>query len=285
MFNSTSTSQTITSLTNGTAYTFLRRWPRTRPAPAASPRPLNSVTPAGVPGVPTGVSGTSGNSQVSLSWSAPSNDGGSPITGYVITPYIGGSPQSTRTFDSSLTSQIITGLNNGTSYTFRVAAKNAVGTGSQSSASSSVTPSSTPTAPTIGTATAGNGEATVSWTAPTGGSGTIVRYYVSYYVNGVYQDVQQFDSDCDHADGDRPHQRCDLLVHRDRRVLERHHKSRVGSVETSWTLCRSTFGSVHRERGACGDGQVDRQLDDARVKRPSHPGLRRHAVHQRQPAV
>ena len=57
-----------------------------------------------------------------------------------------------------------------------------------------MTPSNAPTAPTIGTATAGNGEATVSWTAPTGGSGTIVRYYVSYYVNGSFQDFQPFDS-------------------------------------------------------------------------------------------
>ena len=59
----------------------------------------------------------------------------------------------------------VSGLTNGTAYTFKVAAINGVGTGAQSAASTSVTPITVPGAPTIGTATSGSlGD--VTWTAP-----------------------------------------------------------------------------------------------------------------------
>ena len=67
---------------------------------------------------------------MTVNWTTPSNNG-SPIQGYVVTPYISGNPQSERVFYDTATSQTITGLTNGTAYTFRVAAFNAVGTGSQ----------------------------------------------------------------------------------------------------------------------------------------------------------
>ena len=81
-----------------------------------------------------------------------------------------------------MTSDTVTGLTNGTAYTFTVAAINSVGTGPASAASNSVTPTdprhTVPGAPTIGTATAGNASATVTWTAPASNGGSAITGYV-----------------------------------------------------------------------------------------------------------
>ena len=96
-----------------------------------------------VPEAPSSLNATPGNSQVSLSWTAPVNVGSSAITDYVKQYSLNGGSTWT-TFSSSAsttTSATITGLTNGTAYVFRVAAVNAVGTGAYTAASSSVTPS------------------------------------------------------------------------------------------------------------------------------------------------
>ncbi len=95
--------------------------------------------PATVPGAPTIGTATPGNAQATVTWSAPASNGGSAITGYVVTPYIGATAQTATTVGNVLTTPI-TGLTNGTTYTFRVAAINSVGTGSQSANSNAVTP-------------------------------------------------------------------------------------------------------------------------------------------------
>ncbi|HEX8347653.1 MAG TPA: DUF4038 domain-containing protein [Actinoplanes sp.] len=88
------------------------------------------------PGTPTGVTATVGNASATVSWTAPSN-GGSPITRYTVT----GTPAGTCT-TTGATSCTVTGLTNGTAYTFRVTATNSVGTGAASSPSTAVTPTS-----------------------------------------------------------------------------------------------------------------------------------------------
>ena len=70
------------------------------------------------------VTGTPGDTTIDLSWSAPSSDGGSPITGYRITPSIAGSAQTPVDVTGTDPSARITGLTNGTAYTFTVAATN-----------------------------------------------------------------------------------------------------------------------------------------------------------------
>jgi hypothetical protein len=78
-----------------------------------------------------------------VTWTAPS-DGGSPITSYTVTPYAAGVAQQPTIVSGNppATSTTLTGLTNGTSYTFTVSATNAVGTGSISAPSNAVTPSS-----------------------------------------------------------------------------------------------------------------------------------------------
>jgi hypothetical protein len=97
---------------------------------------------ATAPGAPTGVSATAGNGSAVVSWTAPSS-GGSVITSYTVTPYIGSTAQAPVTVSGSppATTATVTGLTNGTSYTFTVSAANAVGTGPASSPSNAVTPS------------------------------------------------------------------------------------------------------------------------------------------------
>jgi parallel beta-helix repeat protein len=93
-----------------------------------APPPPPPPPPAVVPDAPTHLAGVTGSGQVALSWSAPAQNGGSAVTGYVV--YKNGVSVATPTG----TSQTVTSLTNGTAYSFQVAAVNAVGEGPKSAA-------------------------------------------------------------------------------------------------------------------------------------------------------
>jgi polyhydroxybutyrate depolymerase len=114
-------------------------------AVAASNAHAAYVYSAVAPGPPTIGSATAGDGEATVSWTAPASDGGSPITGYVVTPYVGYSPQPSQTFASAATTQVVTGLTNGTQHRFRVRAINAVGTSTYSTVTNPVTPQPTVT--------------------------------------------------------------------------------------------------------------------------------------------
>ncbi|TPW74241.1 Ig-like domain repeat protein [Schumannella soli] len=125
-----------------------------------------------VPDAPRGASALAGDRQASVTFTAPASDGGSPITGYTVTASPGG-----VTAACAGSPCVVTGLVNGTDYTFQVHATNANGDSAESAASAAVTPSTLPGAPTIGTATAGDASASVTFTAPADNGGAAVTQY------------------------------------------------------------------------------------------------------------
>lgn len=142
-YDASTTTRTLTGLTAGASYTFTVTATNSLGTSAASP-PSNAVVPYTVPGQPVITAATPGDSSATLTWAAPSN-GSSPITGYVITPYIGAVAQTPQTFTGTGTTQTATGLTPGTAYTFTVTAQNLAGLGPPSAHSGSVTPNASPT--------------------------------------------------------------------------------------------------------------------------------------------
>jgi photosystem II stability/assembly factor-like uncharacterized protein len=151
------TSCVVTGLANGLPYTFTVVAANAGGSSAPSAR-SNSVTPAAMPNAPTGLSTTPGNGQVTVGWIAPGSDGGSPITGYTVYALIiGACPDmpveatcsatlaSTCTAPPGATQCTMTGLANGTTYTFRAIATNASGNSAPSApASAAPTAASAP---------------------------------------------------------------------------------------------------------------------------------------------
>jgi hypothetical protein len=121
-------SATITGLANGSAYTFTVAASNAS-GPGAPSAPSPAVTPRTLPGAPGGLTVTAGNGSAALQWTAPSSDGGSVITGYTVTTYSGSAVVQTKTVAAPATSATVTGLANGSPYSFTVAAINAAGTG------------------------------------------------------------------------------------------------------------------------------------------------------------
>ncbi len=181
-----STTSTVTGLTNGSSYTFtvaainaIGTGPPSDPTNAVTPNPSP-------PGQPTAVSAVRGDTVATVSWTAPLADGGAPVTSYVITPYIGATARPSTTTPTAATSFTVTGLTNGTSYTFRVAAVNSFGAGSPSLASGAIVPAGPPGAPTGVVAVAGQLSASLSWTAPSSANGTtITGYLVTAYIGST----------------------------------------------------------------------------------------------------
>lgn len=152
---------TVVGLTNGTAYTFTVKATNSMGAGPSS-SPSNSVTPATLPGAPTNVTAVAGVGKATVSFTAPASNGGSAITSYTVTSNPGG-----KTGTGTTGPVTVTGLTNGIAYTFTVRATNAVGTGPSSAPSNSVTPVTTPNAPTNLRATMGRttvSYVTLTWT-------------------------------------------------------------------------------------------------------------------------
>ncbi|WP_323101230.1 glycoside hydrolase domain-containing protein, partial [Intrasporangium sp. YIM S08009] len=109
------------------------------PSPTTATVAVDAMTfqlVATAPAAPGSVSAVPGDGQATVRWAA-ATDNGNPVTGYTVTASPGGAKVSTN---GSARSAVVTGLTNGTSYTFTVTATNAVGTGPASTRTPAVTP-------------------------------------------------------------------------------------------------------------------------------------------------
>lgn len=127
----------VTGLHNGIAYTFTVEAYNEIGWSAPSDH-SDSVAPIAVPDAPTNVSAAAGNATATVTFDAPANNGGSPITGYRVTAAPGGAQLELDADDERKAT--FTGLTNGTAYTFTVVAINANGSSAASGPSAAVTP-------------------------------------------------------------------------------------------------------------------------------------------------
>jgi serine protease len=119
----------------------------TPPPTTTTPPPTTTTTvPPTVitaPSAPRGVTAIPGNGLAVVSWTAPLSNGGSPVTEYIVTA----SPGGRQVITTGATTATVSGLTNGTSYTFTVRAANASFTSVASAPSAAVTPLSSSTTP------------------------------------------------------------------------------------------------------------------------------------------
>jgi fibronectin type 3 domain-containing protein len=177
VWSGSATNYTDTGLTNGRSYSY---------AVAAN----NSVgwgpnstavtiVPASTPGAPLNLTATSGNKLVDLSWSPPSSNGGSNITGYNI--YRGTAPGEGTLLATvgDVNNYTDPELTNGMTYHYTVSAVNAVGEGVRS-VEVSATPAAVPSAPQGLLATSGDAQVNLTWSAPLDDGGNAITGYKVY---------------------------------------------------------------------------------------------------------
>ena len=178
------TRYTIPSLTNGTEYTVRVIATRTG-ATDGPPSAEVTGTPFTTPGAPQHLRGEPGDAQVTLTWDAPSSDGGSAILRYEYAI-----DDSGTWIDAGLDlEETVPGLTNGQQYAFEVRAVNSAGPGAP--ARTAATPLGMPSVPESLTATGGDGEVVLEWTEPADDGGSPVTGYEYRYAAGqaVPEDV------------------------------------------------------------------------------------------------
>ena len=240
-----------------------------------------------VPGAPASLTATAGDEEVALVWSAPADDGGSPVTGYEYrfaagTTVPGDTPWQSAGLDLEWT---VTGLTNGQQYAFEVRASNRVGEGEARGALA--TPVGAPGALASLTATGGDGEVVLEWTEPADDGGAPVTGYEYRFAAGTA------------VPGDTPWQSAGLdlewtvtgLTNGQQYAFEVRARNRVGEGEARGALAtpaacagraRVADGDAGRRRGGarleCARGRWRLACDGLRVPLRCRPGCagRRH---------
>ena len=180
---------TFSNLANGTEYTF-----EVRAVNAIGEGPIASVkaTPRGAPSAPRNLAASPGDTEVTLTWDPPADDGGSAITGYEL-QVDQGDWKKAETADGL--SVVVKDLKNEQSYTFSVRAVNGIDPGT--AATVQATPRSTITAPAAPrnlAASPGNGEVTLTWDPPANDGGSDITGYEYRVDQGDWKDAGAADA-------------------------------------------------------------------------------------------
>ena len=176
------TSYTDTSVTNGVTYYYqvsavnsVGEGPRSNEATATP------SAPAAPPTAPQGLVATGGVGTVTLVWSPPSNNGGSPVTNYRIYRGTSSNGETLLTTIGNVLTYIDTAVTNGVTYYYQVSAVNSAGEGPRSN-EASATPSAPPPPPNFGISASpvslsihigSSGTSTITLTSLNGFAGTI----------------------------------------------------------------------------------------------------------------
>ena len=163
---------TIGGLSNGTIYGVELRAVNSAGDGATSS--AVSVTPRTVPDAPTSLVATPGSGSASIAFTAGA-DGGAAITNHEYQLNGAGSWVALSPADA-VSPVTVPGLSNGTAYTVKVRAVNSAGPGAASLAASSFTPRTVPSAPTVVSATPGDGSVSVAFTAGADGGAAITKF-------------------------------------------------------------------------------------------------------------
>ncbi|QCR18249.1 fibronectin type III domain-containing protein [Agrococcus sp. SGAir0287] len=165
----------VSDLENGVSYDF--RASLTTSVGAGAWSEVVAIAPRTTAGAPTALAAQPGPGSIALSWSAPTSDGGAPITAYRVRYGVDGTwVEDGMGVTVSGTSAVITGLPDGVAVEVEVAAINAAGLGSPATAIA--TPFSPASAPTDMTATPFDGGVDVTWRAPADDGGAAIAGYV-----------------------------------------------------------------------------------------------------------
>jgi alpha-tubulin suppressor-like RCC1 family protein len=165
--------KTLTGLTNGSQYTVSVA--STSSNGTGTYSTTISATPRTVPGAPENIAVESGNASLTISFSAPTSNGGNAITSYTATATLSGVTIATQSVGATETTAALVGLVNGTTYNIQVSATN--DEGSSAAATETGTPATVPGVPTI--AAIRPGSIYIEWLAPDTGGSPITYYAIT----------------------------------------------------------------------------------------------------------